>query len=138
MSVMSDKRDYYEVLGVNKDANDKELKKAFRSLARKYHPDKNSDPGADDKFKEIQEAFAVLSDSEKRAQYDRFGHSGPQMGGGFSGFDIRYEDLFGSGLDDLFSNLFGGGGRRSRPRQARGQSIPVSYTHLTLPTKRIV
>ena len=85
MSVMSDKRDYYEVLGVNKDANDKELKKAFRSLARKYHPDKNSDPGADDKFKEIQEAFAVLSDSEKRAQYDRFGHSGPQMGGGFSG-----------------------------------------------------
>ena len=56
MSVMSDKRDYYEVLGVKKDANDKELKKAFRSLARKYHPDKNSDPGADDKFKEIQEA----------------------------------------------------------------------------------
>ena len=126
MSVMSDKRDYYEVLGVNKGATDKELKKAFRSLARKYHPDKNSDPGADDKFKEIQEAFAILSDSDKRAQYDRFGHSGPQMGGGFSGFDIRYEDLFGSGLDDLFSNLFGGGGgRRSRTRQSRGQSILV-------------
>ena len=95
------------MLGVKKDANDKELKKAFRSLARKYHPDKNSTQ-VDDKFKEIQEALAVLSDSGKRAQYDRFGHSGPQMGGGFSGFDIRYEDLFGSGLDDLFSNLFGG------------------------------
>ena len=104
---MAGKRDYYEVLGVSKDANDKELKKAFRSLARKYHPDKNSEPGADEKFKEIQEAFAVLSDSDKRSQYDRFGHSGPGMGGGFSGFDIRYEDLFGSGLEDIFSSFFG-------------------------------
>ncbi|MED5485105.1 MAG: molecular chaperone DnaJ [Candidatus Thermoplasmatota archaeon] len=122
---MAGKRDYYEVLGVSKDANDKELKKAFRSLARKYHPDKNSEPGADEKFKEIQEAFAVLSDSEKRSQYDRFGHSGPGMGGGFSGFDIRYEDLFGSGLEDIFSSFFGGGGRSSRTRQSRGRSILV-------------
>jgi molecular chaperone DnaJ len=122
---MSGKRDYYEVLGVSKDASDKELKQAFRSLARKYHPDKNSDAGADEKFKEIQEAFGVLSDNEKRAQYDRFGHSGPSMGGGFSGFDIRYEDLFGSGLEDLFSNFFGGGSRSSRTRQSRGQSILV-------------
>ena len=121
---MADKRDYYEVLGVGKDASDKELKKSFRSLARKYHPDKNSDPDADEKFKEIQEAFAVLSDSEKRSQYDRFGHSGPSMGGGFSGFDIRYEDLFGSGLDDIFSSFFGGG-RSSRTRQTRGRSILV-------------
>ena len=122
---MAGKRDYYEVLGVKKDASDKELKQAFRSLARKYHPDKNSEADADEKFKEIQEAFAVLSDSDKRAQYDRFGHSGPQMGGGFSGFDIRYEDLFGSGLEDLFSNFFGGGSRRSRRSQQRGQSILV-------------
>ncbi len=122
---MADKRDYYEVLGVSKDATDKELKKSFRSLARKYHPDKNSDPDADEKFKEIQEAFAILSDSEKRAQYDRFGHSGPGMGGGFSGFDIRYEDLFGSGLEDIFSSFFGGGGRSSRTRQSRGRSILV-------------
>jgi len=123
---MADKRDYYEVLGVSKSATEKELKKSFRSLARKFHPDKNSDPGADEKFKEIQEAFAVLSDSQKRAQYDRFGHSAPNMGGGFSGFDIRYEDLFGSGLEDIFSNLFGGGGRsRGRTRQARGKSILV-------------
>ena len=122
---MAGKRDYYEVLGVSKDANDKELKKAFRSLARKYHPDKNSEPGADEKFKEIQEAFAVLSDSDKRSQYDRFGHSGPGMGGGFSGFDIRYEDLFGSGLEDIFSSFFGGGGRSSRTRQSRGRSILV-------------
>lgn len=122
---MADKRDYYEVLGVDKSANDKELKKSFRSLARKFHPDKNSDPGADEKFKEIQEAFAVLSDADKRAQYDRFGHSGPSMGGGFSGFDIRYEDLFGSGLDDIFSNFFGGGTRSNRTRQTRGKSILV-------------
>ena len=122
---MADKRDYYEVLGVSKDATDKELKKSFRSLARKYHPDKNSDPDADEKFKEIQEAFAILSDSEKRTQYDRFGHSGPGMGGGFSGFDIRYEDLFGSGLEDIFSSFFGGGGRSSRARQSRGRSILV-------------
>ena len=122
---MAGKRDYYEVLGVSKDANDKELKKAFRSLARKYHPDKNSEPGADEKFKEIQEAFAVLSDSDKRSQYDRFGHSGPGMGGGFSGFDIRYEDLFGSGLEDIFSSFFGGGSRSSRTRQSRGRSILV-------------
>ena len=122
---MADKRDYYEVLGVSRDATEKELKKSFRSLARKYHPDKNSSSDAEKKFKEIQEAFAVLSDSEKRAQYDRFGHSGPSMGGGFSGFDIRYEDLFGSGLEDLFSNFFGGGGRQTRSRQARGKSILV-------------
>ena len=72
---MSDKRDYYEVLGVSKNADETELKKAFRSLARKYHPDKNDAPDADEKFKEIQEAYAVLSDSSKRSNYDRFGHN---------------------------------------------------------------
>ena len=75
--VMSDKRDYYEVLGVEKNASEGDLKNAFRSLARKYHPDRSTEDGAEDKFKEIQEAYAVLSDQEKRAQYDRFGHNGP-------------------------------------------------------------
>ena len=83
--VMSDKRDYYEVLGVEKSASERDLKNAFRSLARKYHPDRSSEENAEDKFKEIQEAYAVLSDAEKRAQYDRFGHNGPS-GSPFGGF----------------------------------------------------
>ena len=82
---MSEKRDYYEVLGVDKSAGDKELKNAFRSLARKYHPDRSTEEDAEDKFKEIQEAYAVLSDSEKRQMYDRFGHNGPS-GSPFGGF----------------------------------------------------
>ena len=82
---MADKRDYYEVLGVDKSADDKELKNAFRSLARKYHPDRSTEDDAEDKFKEIQEAYAVLSDSEKRQMYDRFGHNQPG-GSPFGGF----------------------------------------------------
>jgi len=70
--VMSDKRDYYEVLGVEKSASERDLKNAFRSLARKYHPDRSSEENAEDKFKEIQEAYAVLSDAEKRAQIRSF------------------------------------------------------------------
>ena len=99
---MSEKRDYYEVLGVSKDADDKELKKAFRSLARKYHPDKNDSPDADEKFKEIQEAYAVLSDSDKRRNYDRFGHNAPGGSpfgpGGFQGFNINLDDILGGGF----------------------------------------
>lgn len=124
--VLSDKRDYYEVLGVSKDADDKELKKAFRSLARKYHPDKNDAPDADEKFKEIQEAYAVLSDSEKRRNYDRFGHNvpgGSPFGpGGFQGFNINLEDILGG---DFFSNIFGGGRRRSSQNQ--GNDILVRH-----------
>ena len=101
---MSEKRDYYEVLGVSKDADDKELKKAFRSLARKYHPDKNSDRGADDVFKAVSVAFDVLRDPEKRSSYDRFGPNLGRPGGGAGrgggghpfaqGSDISPEDLF--------------------------------------------
>ena len=76
---MSDKRDYYEVLGVEKSASPSELKNSFRRLARKYHPDRSTEADAEDRFKEIQEAYAVLSDEQKRAQYDRFGHDGPQV-----------------------------------------------------------
>ncbi|MGB1818383.1 MAG: DnaJ domain-containing protein, partial [Candidatus Poseidoniaceae archaeon] len=93
---MSDKRDYYEVLGVEKNADDKELKQAFRILARRYHPDKNDAEDAESRFKEIQEAYAVLSDPEKRRQYDRFGHNVP--GGspfGAGGFNINLEDILG-------------------------------------------
>lgn len=123
---MSDKRDYYEVLGVSKDADDKELKKAFRSLARKFHPDKNDAPDADEKFKEIQEAYAVLSDSEKRRNYDRFGHNSPGGSpfgpGGFQGFNINLDDILGG---DFFSNIFGGGRRRST--QSQGNDILVRH-----------
>ena len=113
--VMSDKRDYYEVLGVEKNASEGDLKNAFRSLARKYHPDRSTEDGAEDKFKEIQEAYAVLSDQEKRAQYDRFGHNGPGGSpfggfGGGGGFNINLEDILGGGF---FSSMFGGGGGRS-------------------------
>ena len=126
--VMSDKRDYYEVLGVEKNASEGDLKNAFRSLARKYHPDRSTEEGAEDKFKEIQEAYAVLSDQEKRAQYDRFGHNGPGGSpfggfGGGGGFNINLEDILGG---DFFSSMFGGGGGRSSRR--RGNDIRIRHT----------
>ena len=108
---LSEKRDYYEILGVSKDADDKELKKSFRSLARKYHPDKNDSPDADEKFKEIQEAYAVLSDSEKRRNYDRFGHNAPGGSpfgpGGFQGFNINLEDILGEISSPIFLEVEG-------------------------------
>ena len=125
--VMSDKREYYEVLGVEKSASESDLKNAFRSLARKYHPDRSTEENAEDKFKEIQEAYAVLSDAEKRAQYDRFGHNGPSGSpfGGFGGggFNINLEDILGG---DFFSSMFGGGGGRSNRR--RGNDIRIIHT----------
>lgn len=112
------KRDYYEVLGIQKGAQDSEIKKAYRKLAKQYHPDTNPDnPQAEAKFKEATEAYEILSDSEKRSTYDRFGHSAFEHGaggaGGFNGggFDFDMDDIFGS----VFGDMFGGGGRR-RPR----------------------
>ena len=127
---MADKRDYYEVLGVSKNASDDEIKSAFRKLAKKYHPDINKDPDAPEKFKEAQEAYAVLSDANKRSQYDQFGHaafSGANGFGGasgaydFSGFDINLDDILGS----MFGGSFGGfGGSRSKTnRKVRGDDI---------------
>ncbi|MFI3176533.1 MAG: molecular chaperone DnaJ [Eubacteriales bacterium] len=108
------KRDYYEVLGVDKGADDAALKKAYRSLAKKYHPDMNpGDAEAERKFKEASEAYAVLSDAEKKQQYDQYGHAAFEGGGagGFGGFDFNGGD-FGDIFGDIFGDLFGGGGGR--------------------------
>lgn len=110
------KRDYYEVLGVDKNADDAALKKAYRALAKKYHPDMNpGDKEAEKKFKEASEAYAVLSDAEKRRKYDQFGHAAFEggAGGGFGGFDFNGAD-FGDIFGDIFGDLFGGGRRTGR------------------------
>ena len=116
------KRDYYEVLGVDKNADDAALKKAYRALAKKYHPDMNpGDKEAEQKFKEASEAYAVLSDPEKRRQYDQFGHAAFEQGGGaggfggFDGFNFNGGDM-GDIFGDIFGDLFGGGRRRGASR----------------------
>jgi molecular chaperone DnaJ len=117
---MADKRDYYEVLGVSRSADDDDLKKAYRKLARQFHPDINKDAGAEDRFKEVNEAYDVLSDPDRRAAYDRFGHAANGMGGG--------GDPFGgaSPFGDIFETFFGGG-QRSRPRgPQRGADLQVT------------
>ena len=127
---MAGKKDYYEVLGVSKTATDAEIKKAYRKLAKKYHTDANTDnrKEAEEKFKEVSEAYENLSDPQKRRMYDQFGHNGPQgfggggPGGGYysystSGFD-GFSD-FGD-LGDIFSSFFGGGFGRNSSRQKQG------------------
>ncbi|MBQ8946444.1 MAG: molecular chaperone DnaJ [Lachnospiraceae bacterium] len=113
---MADKRDYYEILGVSKSADETELKKAYRTLAKQCHPDTHpGDADAEAKFKEISEAYAVLSDPEKRRQYDQFGHAAFDGSAGGAGFDFSgmdFTDIFG----DIFGDFFGGGGRRSSAR----------------------
>ena len=143
---MTQKRDYYEVLGVDKNATDEEIKKAYRRLAKKYHPDANPDDkaGAEEKFKELSEAYENLSDKQKRQMYDQFGFDGPQFGGGqgggyysygsgfdgFSGFS-DFNDL--GDLGDIFSSFFGGGGTRTRassnsPRRGADLKINIDIT----------
>ncbi|MBR9919834.1 MAG: molecular chaperone DnaJ [Bacteroidetes bacterium] len=124
------KRDYYEVLGVSKDADDATIKKAYRKIAMKYHPDKNPDnKEAEEKFKEAAEAYEVLRDKDKRARYDRFGHAGMGQQGGFRGGSggMTMEDIF-SQFGDIFGDsgspfdsFFGGGGRAGGTRRSRGQ-----------------
>ncbi|WP_096551227.1 molecular chaperone DnaJ [Ureibacillus thermosphaericus] len=112
------KRDYYEVLGVSKNATKDEIKKAYRKLSKKYHPDLNKEPGADEKFKEISEAYEVLSDDQKRAQYDQFGHAGVNGQGGFGGGGFSDFGGFG-GFEDIFDTFFGGSRRRRDPNAPR-------------------
>lgn len=128
------KKDYYEVLGVSKTATDEEIKRAFRRLAKQYHPDVNKSADAEAKFKEIGEAYAILSDPEKRRQYDQFGHAAFEGGaGGFSGFNAEDIDLS-SIFDDLFGSSFGfnfGGGNRGRrngPIKGRDRLVKMNLT----------
>ncbi|MFN5055292.1 MAG: molecular chaperone DnaJ [Bacteroidota bacterium] len=120
------KRDYYEVLGVAKSASADEIKKAYRKVAMQFHPDRNpGDKAAEEKFKEAAEAYEVLSDQEKKAQYDRFGHAGLNNRGGFGGGEgMNMEDIFSNFGDifgdDIFGSFFGGGGARQRGGKARG------------------
>lgn len=123
------KRDYYEVLGVDKNASEDEIKKAYRKIAIKYHPDRNpNNKEAEEKFKEAAEAYDVLHDPQKRQQYDQFGFSGPAGAGGFSGAGFSMDDIF-SQFGDIFGDIFGGGrggfggGGRRQPAQYRGSDL---------------
>jgi molecular chaperone DnaJ len=124
------KRDYYEVLGVPKTADAEEIKKAYKKLAMKHHPDRNpGDASAEEKFKEAAEAYDVLSDPQKRPQYDRFGHQGVQSGFGGGGQNVNMDDIF-ANFGDIFGDMFGGGGQRrgggqSRRRGHRGQDLRI-------------
>lgn len=126
------KKDYYEVLGVSRDANEREIKKAYKRLAMKYHPDKNQDDkaNAEAKFKEIKEAYEVLSDAQKKAAYDQYGHAAFEQGAGGGGFGGFNNADFGDAFGDIFSEFFGGGGRRQQAA-ARGADLQYNLT-LTL------
>jgi molecular chaperone DnaJ len=116
------KQPYYDVLGISRDASQEEIKKAFRRLAMQYHPDRNKEPGAEDRFKEINEAYEVLSDPEKRATYDRYGHVGPNpFERGFDGFGF-------GGFGDIFDAFFGGAATNRRRGPQRGADLRVGIT----------
>lgn len=124
------KRDFYEVLGLERNASDKDIKRAYKRLAMKHHPDRNQgDKGSEDKFKEIKEAYEVLSDEQKRAAYDQYGHAafeqGGMGGGGGFGGGADFSDIFG----DVFGDIFGGGRRQQRP--SRGSDLQYNM-ELTL------
>ena len=129
------KQDYYEMLGISRDASESDIKRGYRKLAKKYHPDANPDNDeAEQKFKEVTQAYEILSDSQKRAQYDQFGHAAFEQGGGggggygAGGFGFDMDDLFGGAFGDIFGG--GGGARRPRNGPMQGADIrqPVSLT----------
>lgn len=137
------KRDYYEILGVSKNASDSEIKSAFRKLAKLYHPDVSKEDKAEEKFKEAQEAYAVLSDPEKRRQYDQFGHQAFEGAGGsgfdFSGFD--FSDIFGEMFGGGFGDFFGGNARGgNRPTKGRDKllRINISFEDAVFGTKKTI
>lgn len=122
------KKDYYDILGIKKDATEAEIKSAFRKKAKEYHPDVNKDKGAEEKFKEIGEAYSVLGDPQKRKQYDQFGTSDFSNGGsgfsGFSGFDFDFDDL---DLGSIFEQFMGGGfSSRRTNHQTRGEDLLIN------------
>lgn len=123
------KRDYYEVLGVSRSATKEEIKKAYRKLSKKYHPDVSSEPDAAEKFKEIKEAYEVLSDDQKRAHYDQFGHTDPNQGfGGFGDFGGAADfGGFGSAFEDIFDTFFGGSRSRRRDPNAPRAGADLQY-----------
>ncbi|WP_031542946.1 molecular chaperone DnaJ [Mesoplasma photuris] len=131
---MSNKRDYYEVLGVSKTATEQEIKKAYRSLAKKYHPDVNKAADAETKFKEINEAASILMDADKRSRYDQFGHAGMegsgQGAGGFGGFEDFFSNMGGQQGNSFFGDMFGDmfGGNRGRQRNINGEDVVIEMT----------
>lgn len=131
-------RDYYDILGLQRSAQKDEIKKAFRQLARKYHPDVSDDPEAEAKFKEINEAYAVLSDEDKRARYDQFGHAGVNGQGGFGGGGVGF-----AGFEEIFEEFFStfGGSRRGRrrgpqPGSDRRVSVDINFKEAFFGTER--
>jgi molecular chaperone DnaJ len=140
-----DKRDYYEILGVSKSASADEIKKAYRKIAHKYHPDKGGTKEDEAKFKEANEAYQILSDDQKRKAYDQFGHAGPRMGGGAGGFDpnmyanmggfgnggfnINFDDL--GGIGDIFE-MFTGGGRPRKPKKGADIEVATSIEFMEM------
>lgn len=139
---MAHKRDYYEILGVNRGDSPEEFKKAYRKLAMKYHPDRNpGDKSAEERFKEASEAYQVLSDPERRAQYDRFGHAAFEQGAGFGGFDFAaagFEDIF----SDIFGDFFGTARGRGRSRAQRGEDLrydlEIRFEEAVFGTERVI
>ncbi len=122
---MSNKRDYYEVLGISRNANESEIKKAYRKLALQYHPDKNPDDAvAEEKFKEAAEAYEILSDANKKSRYDQYGHAGMNSSGGFGGGGMNMDDIF-SQFGDVFGGGFGGGRRGGGQRTIKGSNLRV-------------
>ena len=124
------KKDYYEILGISKDADEKEIKAAFRKLAKQYHPDLNpNDKEAEAKFKEVNEAYEVLSDPDRRAKYDKFGHAAFDQNGGFGGFGeggfTDFGDLFGDIFGDFFGGGFGGATRTKRTGPKAGSDLKI-------------
>ncbi len=138
------KRDYYDVLGLDKNATQEEIKKTYRVLAKKYHPDLNKAANAEEKFKEVQEAYEILSDESKKDLYDRYGHAGVDpsaagMGGGYGGFNFNEFDV-----GDIFSSFFGGGGRTSTPRTSAMQGedrylqMEISFMDSVFGVKKVI